>query len=102
MTAVRNTLSGFAEEAHVSNFEFENQRRTFHSYGREWFGFIQYMSSFEKKNPLVVYSMSSKFFIYLELTRSKIKSPDILEFEMMQKGTINLKWWDYIKGDINI
>ena len=31
-----------------------------------------------------------------------IKSQDILEFEMMQKGTINLKWWDYIKGDINI
>lgn len=33
MSAVRNTLSGFAEAAHVSNFEFENQRRTFHSYG---------------------------------------------------------------------
>lgn len=35
MSAVRNTLSGFAEAAHVSNFEFENQRRTFHSYGRQ-------------------------------------------------------------------
>ncbi|XP_061195826.1 pre-mRNA-processing factor 17-like [Saccostrea echinata] len=33
MLATRNTLAGFAEPAHVSNFEFENQRRTFHSYG---------------------------------------------------------------------
>lgn len=32
--AIKNTLSGYAEEAHVSDFNFENQRRTFHSYGK--------------------------------------------------------------------
>ena len=70
-----------------------------------WFYTVHVISFEEKKNPLVVdeiviYSMSINFFFYLELTRSKIKSQDILEFEMMQKGTINLKYWDYIKGDI--
>jgi pre-mRNA-processing factor 17 len=29
----RNMLSGFAEAAHVSDFEFEKERRTFTSYG---------------------------------------------------------------------
>lgn len=31
--APRNTLSGYVEKAHVSEFNFENQRRTFHTYG---------------------------------------------------------------------
>ncbi|XP_066279369.1 pre-mRNA-processing factor 17-like isoform X2 [Branchiostoma lanceolatum] len=31
--AHKNTLSGFVEEAHVNDFTFEVQRRTFHSYG---------------------------------------------------------------------
>lgn len=31
--AQRNTLSGFVEKAHISAFNFENQRRTFHTYG---------------------------------------------------------------------
>ncbi|XP_052241969.1 pre-mRNA-processing factor 17-like [Dreissena polymorpha] len=31
--AIRNTTAGYMEEAHVSDFTFENQRRTFHSYG---------------------------------------------------------------------
>lgn len=26
----RNTLTGFVEEAHINDFQFENQRRTFH------------------------------------------------------------------------
>ncbi|CAH1976621.1 unnamed protein product [Acanthoscelides obtectus] len=29
----RNILSGYIEPAHVSEFQFENQRRTFASYG---------------------------------------------------------------------
>lgn len=33
MRANRNTLTGFVEKAHISAFQFENQRRTFHSYG---------------------------------------------------------------------
>ncbi|XP_063703595.1 pre-mRNA-processing factor 17 [Culicoides brevitarsis] len=33
MKAHRNTLSGFVEKAHISEFQFENQRRTFHSFG---------------------------------------------------------------------
>ncbi|KAL3882404.1 hypothetical protein ACJMK2_028747 [Sinanodonta woodiana] len=33
MSAPRNMLSGFVEPAHVSDFQFENQRRTFTSYG---------------------------------------------------------------------
>ncbi|CAG9136979.1 unnamed protein product [Plutella xylostella] len=33
MKANRNMLSGFVEQAHVSDFQFENQRRTFTSYG---------------------------------------------------------------------
>lgn len=31
--APRNTLAGFVEKAHISAFNFENQRRTFHTYG---------------------------------------------------------------------
>lgn len=31
--ANRNILSGYVEKAHLNEFEFENQRRTFHSYG---------------------------------------------------------------------
>ncbi|CAK8672299.1 pre-mRNA-processing factor 17-like [Clavelina lepadiformis] len=31
--AQKNTLSGYVQEAHVSHFNFETQRRTFHSYG---------------------------------------------------------------------
>ncbi|XP_063243175.1 pre-mRNA-processing factor 17 [Bacillus rossius redtenbacheri] len=31
--ASKNMLSGFVEKAHVSDFQFENQRRTFNSYG---------------------------------------------------------------------
>eukprot|EP00794_Sanderia_malayensis_P000479 gene479-1124_t len=31
--ANKNMLSGFVEEAHVSDFQFDNQRKTFHSYG---------------------------------------------------------------------
>ncbi|XP_067945704.1 pre-mRNA-processing factor 17-like [Watersipora subatra] len=33
MKAVKNTITGFAEPSHVSQFQFETQRRTFHSYG---------------------------------------------------------------------
>lgn len=33
MKANRNVLSGFVEKAHISDFQFENQRRTFTSYG---------------------------------------------------------------------
>lgn len=31
--AKKNMLSGYVEEAHMSEFNFENQRRTFTSYG---------------------------------------------------------------------
>lgn len=31
--AVKNMLSGYVEKAHISEFQFENQRRTFASYG---------------------------------------------------------------------
>lgn len=33
MKAPKNTLTGFVEKAHISEFQFENQRRTFHSFG---------------------------------------------------------------------
>ncbi|XP_049869832.1 pre-mRNA-processing factor 17 [Pectinophora gossypiella] len=33
MKASRNMLSGYVEKAHISDFQFENQRRTFTSYG---------------------------------------------------------------------
>ncbi|CAG5041252.1 unnamed protein product [Parnassius apollo] len=33
MKANRNMLSGYVEKAHISEFQFENQRRTFASYG---------------------------------------------------------------------
>jgi len=29
-------LAGYVEPAHFDNFQFENQRRTFHSYGEHW------------------------------------------------------------------
>jgi pre-mRNA-processing factor 17 len=31
--ALKNMLSGFVEQTHISDFQFENQRRTFNSYG---------------------------------------------------------------------
>ena len=31
--AARNMLSGYVEPAYVSEFQFENQRRTFNSFG---------------------------------------------------------------------
>ena len=34
--AHKNTLAGYVEDAHVNAFQFETQRRTFHSYG--WVG----------------------------------------------------------------
>lgn len=33
MKAPRNVLAGYVEKAHISAFQFENQRRTFHTYG---------------------------------------------------------------------
>ncbi|XP_034829962.1 pre-mRNA-processing factor 17 [Maniola hyperantus] len=33
MKATRNMLAGYVEKAHISEFQFENQRRTFTSYG---------------------------------------------------------------------
>lgn len=33
MRANKNTLSGYVEKAHMSEFQFENQRRTFNSFG---------------------------------------------------------------------
>ena len=30
---VQNTLAGYVEPAHVNNFQFELERKTFHSYG---------------------------------------------------------------------
>lgn len=33
MKAPKNTLAGYIEKAHVNAFQFENQRRTFHTYG---------------------------------------------------------------------
>jgi hypothetical protein len=32
--AHKNTLSGYVERAHMNDFNFESQRRTFHSYGK--------------------------------------------------------------------
>nr|XP_019542216.2 LOW QUALITY PROTEIN: pre-mRNA-processing factor 17 [Aedes albopictus] len=33
MKAPKNTLTGFVEKAHISDFQFDNQRKTFHSFG---------------------------------------------------------------------
>ena len=30
---MRNMLSGFAEKEHISDFAFETQRKTYHSFG---------------------------------------------------------------------
>lgn len=32
--AKKNTLTGFVESSHISEFQFETQRRTFNSYGQ--------------------------------------------------------------------
>lgn len=34
MAAPRNMLSGYAEPAHINDFMFEQQRRTFATYGK--------------------------------------------------------------------
>ncbi|XP_062542021.1 pre-mRNA-processing factor 17 [Armigeres subalbatus] len=33
MKAPKNTITGFVEKAHISDFQFDNQRKTFHSFG---------------------------------------------------------------------
>eukprot|EP00058_Branchiostoma_floridae_P004314 XP_002589802.1 hypothetical protein BRAFLDRAFT_125902 [Branchiostoma floridae] len=38
-SAHKNTLSGFVEEAHVNDFTFEVQRRTFHSYVKDMYDY---------------------------------------------------------------
>lgn len=38
--AIKNMLSGYVEKAHISEFQFENQRRTFTSYGKIQFHHI--------------------------------------------------------------
>ena len=35
--AHKNMLSGFVEQAYISDFQFENQRRTFNSFGMYYF-----------------------------------------------------------------
>lgn len=37
--STRNILSGYVETAHLNEFEFENQRRTFTSFGMYWYWF---------------------------------------------------------------
>lgn len=45
--APKNTLSGYVEKAHISEFQFENQRRTFASYGKDIFQMgMYYLLSF--------------------------------------------------------
>ena len=34
--SVRNTVTGFVEPAHVNDFQFDLQRKTFHSYGESF------------------------------------------------------------------
>ena len=36
--APKNMLSGYVEPAHFDHFQFENQRRTFHSFGKKPYG----------------------------------------------------------------
>lgn len=33
-SVMRNTLAGYAEKEHISDFAFETQRRNYHAYGR--------------------------------------------------------------------
>ncbi|KAK3096847.1 hypothetical protein FSP39_003913 [Pinctada imbricata] len=51
MLSTRNTLTGYAEAAHISSFEFENQRRTFHSYG---YAIDPSVDSITTSQPLIV------------------------------------------------
>lgn len=44
MSAPRNMLSGYAETAHVNDFMFEQQRRTFSSFGNIFY--ILFLSIF--------------------------------------------------------
>lgn len=39
--ANKNILSGFVEKAHISDFQFENQMRTFHTYGTNFLHVIR-------------------------------------------------------------
>jgi len=38
--AKKNTLTGFVESSHISEFQFETQRRTFNSYG--WYILVSF------------------------------------------------------------
>lgn len=49
--ANKNILSGYVEKAHLNEFQFENQRRTFHSYG---FAIDPSISDFQQNDSMVV------------------------------------------------
>ena len=44
--ATKNMLSGYVEPAHFDHFQFENQRRTFHTYGRQRYKSVSIVSVF--------------------------------------------------------
>ncbi|KAK6626430.1 pre-mRNA-processing factor 17 [Polyplax serrata] len=49
--ASKNILSGYVETAHLNEFQFENQRRTFHSYG---FAIDPSISDFQQNAAIVM------------------------------------------------
>lgn len=61
--APKNMMTGFVEKAHISDFMFETQRRTFHSFGV--FNFLKFR--FSKKFSMKKYlnSLQSYCFIYI-------------------------------------
>lgn len=57
----RNTLAGHVEPAHINDFDFESQRRTFTTYGK----CLVCFTGLVHKNATVVVDSSGKIFIRL-------------------------------------
>ncbi|XP_038656936.1 pre-mRNA-processing factor 17 [Scyliorhinus canicula] len=84
MAAPRNMLSGYTESAHINDFMFEQQRRTFHSYGYALDptvdhsevpgggGYIGSVEDAEKNQGLTVFESGKK----KTEKRKKLKEPD--------------------------
>jgi hypothetical protein len=76
MAAPRNMLSGYAEPAHINDFMFEQQRRTFATYGKVAIRFTQFGFIRSVTAHAVIYFIFwlSKFISLESLKRGSIPS----------------------------
>ncbi len=79
MAAPRNMLSGFAEPAHVNDFMFEQQRRTFSTFGERWTSLSAFTCDYNEiltilRLIFVNRSISGVLKVYIQRSESELSS----------------------------